>query len=645
MPGRIGRQPQSGPFDRLPIRQLTDFPPAEAELIEPAGVRRAERILMPSHMVDMGVRDKRPRLPPAKVHRQLGLRELQSTIKMKHGRPSSRNPPCAGIVANAGGKVQGNIGGPWSADAYNGPVMCSSLYKTLEQARSDQSAALVMEGDSGGQIYLTCPVARIGCEPEALENLLIELDSFAWGDGETFFIKHLPIGSHVAGGMGGGAVIDGVWLHEDFENLHLRPAVEQIVFGIRPWVAVPSPFDQLRRLGRAVPLVAGPAAEPNSALLCAAAAGDAAILRDLLATSDVNAVDVEGWSALLWAAAMGHLQTVDALLDAAANPNRCNSHGQTPLMWACWEGHRDVVVKLLHARAQVNVATTVDRTIPECWRAMPAGRGAVLHGGQTALSWAVQNGDLNITRALLEAGAIIDLGDVRRSTPLMRAKTAEMARLLLRAGAQVNLADNDGRSALHFAIAAGRLDVVQELLTAGADVVFHFRMKEALTEAIAGGHWSIVALFLDRGLDVNATMPFRANLLGTAVRRGQVELAQALMQRGARPLNTIDMLGRTPLLDALHERLDLSLVQALLDAGADPNLSAPHNGLTALMIAALHYDLAAVETLLAAGANPHALDNAKNTALAYAMRPANPHVGGQQDQVIDRLRAVGTRLH
>jgi ankyrin repeat protein len=187
------------------------------------------------------------------------------------------------------------------------------------------------------------------------------------------------------------------------------------------------------------------------------------------------------------------------------------------------------------------------------------------------------------------------------------------------------------------------LDVVQELLAAGADDVFHFRMKEALAEAIAGGHWQIVQTFLDRGLDANSPMPFRTNLLGTAVRRGQTEIAEGLLQRGARPLNDIDMLGRTPLLDALHERLDVSLLQQLLDAGSAPDLAWPGNELTPLMIAALHHNLAAVDLLLSAGAKPDLIDKTNQTALGYAMRPPSPYGNGQRDQVIERLRTASAR--
>lgn len=93
----------------------------------------------------------------------------------------------------------------------------------LASARNDPDAALIMEGDHGGQIYLTCPISHLRCEAEALDALLMALEAIAWprseGDGASILYERRPVGSGVAGGMGGGAVIEGIWLHEEFEGL------------------------------------------------------------------------------------------------------------------------------------------------------------------------------------------------------------------------------------------------------------------------------------------------------------------------------------------------------------------------------------------------------------------------------------------
>jgi hypothetical protein len=116
-------------------------------------------------------------------------------------------------------------------------------YRTIEEARCDPNAALVMEADSGGQILLTCPVRHVRATDAALRQLLVDLECISWGTGfdpqcrEPFdaemFFEPAPVGAGVAGGMGGGAVVDGAWLHPELEHLLLRPQVEEILNGLR----------------------------------------------------------------------------------------------------------------------------------------------------------------------------------------------------------------------------------------------------------------------------------------------------------------------------------------------------------------------------------------------------------------------------
>jgi ankyrin repeat protein len=139
-------------------------------------------------------------------------------------------------------------------------------------------------------------------------------------------------------------------------------------------------------------------------------------------------------------------------------------------------------------------------------------------------------------------------------------------RLLLSAAGAVNLADADGRTALHRAAAAGHLEVVHALLKAGADpFVLDQRGRSSLTEAYERGHAAIIDALVAAGASVRADDLDLA--LRGAARRGSAEATRALLDAGADP-SAADTLGRT----ALHLAGLAGCAETwalLVDGGAD----------------------------------------------------------------------------
>ena len=93
-----------------------------------------------------------------------------------------------------------------------------------DAAKLGGRAYLVLEGDWGGQIYLTIPWELVGPNAKVSE-LLRKMDEASWGcnngDGASFSI--CPFDSDgVFGGMGGGQMTDSLWLHSDFVNRRKR---------------------------------------------------------------------------------------------------------------------------------------------------------------------------------------------------------------------------------------------------------------------------------------------------------------------------------------------------------------------------------------------------------------------------------------
>src|SRR5215510_4146038 len=104
-------------------------------------------------------------------------------------------------------------------------------------------------------------------------------------------------------------------------------------------------------LGLAVPAIAA----ERAALADAAERRDQAGVRALLQTgADVNAPQVDGTTALHWAAYNDDAATVALLLKAKANVNAVNRYGVLPLELACTNGNAAIVKLLLEAGADAN---------------------------------------------------------------------------------------------------------------------------------------------------------------------------------------------------------------------------------------------------------------------------------------------------
>lgn len=116
-------------------------------------------------------------------------------------------------------------------------------FRTLAEARAAPTAALVLEGDHGGQILATCPVRLIGCSDARVHRLSVELQELCWNEpyGAGVHLEPLGPGDGVAGGMGGGIVTDGLWLHEELEQLGMRDAIEAVLAGRTEELAAPDP--------------------------------------------------------------------------------------------------------------------------------------------------------------------------------------------------------------------------------------------------------------------------------------------------------------------------------------------------------------------------------------------------------------------
>ncbi|MGW8370039.1 MAG: ankyrin repeat domain-containing protein, partial [Gammaproteobacteria bacterium] len=151
----------------------------------------------------------------------------------------------------------------------------------------------------------------------------------------------------------------------------------------------------------------------------AALNGNAELITMLLdAGVDAKSALPGGETALMTAARTGNPKAVEVLLDHGADINATEStQGQTALMWAVLENHVPVVELLVDRGADVNAATTARP--PRGWQPPDIGFRASAavtipfaiatpDGGMTPLLFAIRNGDMAMTRYLLEQGARLE---------------------------------------------------------------------------------------------------------------------------------------------------------------------------------------------------------------------------------------------
>lgn len=183
--------------------------------------------------------------------------------------------------------------------------------------------------------------------------------------------------------------------------------------------------------------------------------------------------------------------------------------------------------------------------------------------------------------AVLASGAHLD---ARTSTVADAAMSGDTARVraLLREGADVNAAQGDGMTALHWAALRGDAEMTRLLLYAGANVRALTRLGGYLPLHLASQHGAapVVAALVDAGTPVNARTGTGATPLMLAAGSGSAEAVAALADRGA-DLDAADTQGVTALMFAAAQgRTDA--VRALLARGADWRATARVTDLAAL---------------------------------------------------------------
>lgn len=219
-------------------------------------------------------------------------------------------------------------------------------------------------------------------------------------------------------------------------------------------------------------------------------------------------------------------------------------------------------------------------------------------------------------------------------TPLIDAvkrQDQSAVRTLLRQKIDVNAAETDGATALHWAASRNDVAIAQLLVKGGAKVdPLNEYGVTPLSLALENGSTAMTTLLLGAGANANLALPTGETPLMTASRTGNLDTVKALLDKGADANAAEPEQQQTALMWALSERHN-AIAQLLVERGANVNArtkageiggvyafagKTQFGGFTPLMFAVRHNNQDAVKMLLAKGA---ALNDTANDGVTPLM--------------------------
>jgi ankyrin repeat protein len=342
----------------------------------------------------------------------------------------------------------------------------------------------------------------------------------------------------------------------------------------------------------------------------------------------------EGQTLLMHAARTGSVASLKALLAAGSSLNaRETRTGTTAVIWAATSNRGDAVRVLAEAGADLDVLSKVT-SYPHTQNGVLlsgleegysyVGQTVLPRGGWSAAMYAAREGAVDATRALAESGANLDLTDPEGTTALIVSIINghyDVAAALVAKGANPNIADIKGMTPLYAAV---------DMHTIGDTFGRPYPPKDVID-----GSLDAARMLITGGANVNARL--QAPILKRVYDAGDNRLGE----------------GATPFMRAAR-KCDVEMMRILLDAKADVTL-AQKSGNTPIMLCAgavsggntednpervsADEALAAIRVALDAGVDVNAQNATGDSALHTAATS-----GGGQPALIRLLVERGARL-
>jgi serine/threonine-protein phosphatase 6 regulatory ankyrin repeat subunit B len=379
-----------------------------------------------------------------------------------------------------------------------------------------------------------------------------------------------------------------------------------------------------------------------NALIIAAAHGHADAIEYLIeAGADVAAVHENGVTPLMYAAASDHVKAMQVLIEKGnADLNFRHSNGGTALLEAATGGAVDAMRYLIEKGAAYDFLDDdgVSPLMAVASQGSLEGQKVVMdaltkklsseeikthidvlsYSGGSAIMFAASGGHTECVQHLMELGA--DINAIAKAEPDYLVKLKKM---IEEGTAQEDEPHVDGVTALHVAAQGGHLATVEALVEAGANIgIQDEENRTSLLMAIKGNHGEVASALVRGGADPNT--PYvddegkSHNLLFDAIMVENEDFAKLLIEKGA-DLSHVDEKKVSTLLQASHRGF-ADVVKLLLEKNSDKSYidSASEEGITPLIAASSEGHPAIVKLLIAANADINAKDQDQTSAVMAA---------------------------
>ena len=257
----------------------------------------------------------------------------------------------------------------------------------------------------------------------------------------------------------------------------------------------------------------------NSLLMLAIANGKENIIQYLLTIKDIdiNAQNNEGSTALIEAIEKNNATLVTQLINKGANVNIADKNGFTPLIMATINAKNAIATELINNGADINAQN---------------------NEGDTALIRAIKNNDKDKVLLLINNNANVNQINKKGESPLISASryglSLDTIDLLLEKGALINAQDNNGWTALMWAIDQNEQKIAESLIKKEANVNLANKTGETpLMKAASKGLVDLIELLLTNKAIINAVDHKGKTALMYAAEKGKPDAVSLLIKNHA----------------------------------------------------------------------------------------------------------------